>query len=142
MYEARYAEALVAMRRQSGDESGAQEVIDACWSLGDDNPVLSIHDVGAGGLSNAVPELVNDSGRGGSFELRAVPNDDPGMSPMQVWCNESQERYVLAIDSARLADFQALCAHQADAVGGVQPHGLADDPVDPRAAGVDQCPCA
>ncbi len=93
-------------------ERRAQEVIDACWSLGADNPVLSIHDVGAGGLSNAVPELVNDSGRGGSFELRAVPNDDPGMSPMQVWCNESQERYVLAIDSARLADFQALCERE------------------------------
>jgi phosphoribosylformylglycinamidine synthase len=93
-------------------ERRAQEVIDACWALGDANPVLSIHDVGAGGLSNAVPELVHDSGRGGSFELRAVPNDDPGMSPMQVWCNESQERYVLAIDSERLADFQALCARE------------------------------
>jgi phosphoribosylformylglycinamidine synthase len=93
-------------------ERRAQEVIDACWSLGDANPVLSIHDVGAGGLSNAVPELVNDSGRGGSFELRAVPNDDFGMSPMQVWCNESQERYVLAIDSERLADFQALCERE------------------------------
>ena len=93
-------------------ERRAQEVIDACWSLGDANPVLSIHDVGAGGLSNAVPELVNDSGRGGSFELRTVPNDDPGMSPMQVWCNESQERYVLAVDSARLADFQALCERE------------------------------
>jgi phosphoribosylformylglycinamidine synthase len=93
-------------------ERRAQEVIDACWSLGDANPVLSIHDVGAGGLSNAVPELVNDSGRGGSFELRAVPNDDFGMSPMQVWCNESQERYVLAIDGERLADFQALCERE------------------------------
>ena len=93
-------------------ERRAQEVIDACWALGESSPVLSIHDVGAGGLSNAVPELVNDSGRGGSFELRAVPNDDPGMSPMQVWCNESQERYVLAIDSARLADFQALCERE------------------------------
>jgi phosphoribosylformylglycinamidine synthase len=90
----------------------AQEVIDACWALGERNPILSIHDVGAGGLSNAVPELVNDSGRGGRFELRAIPNDDPGMSPMQVWCNESQERYVLAIDSASLAEFQALCERE------------------------------
>ncbi|MEN8107901.1 MAG: phosphoribosylformylglycinamidine synthase [Pseudomonadota bacterium] len=93
-------------------ERRAQEVIDACWSLGTDNPILSIHDVGAGGLSNAVPELVHDSGRGGRFELRAIPNDDPGMSPMQVWCNESQERYVLAIDSQRMADFQSLCERE------------------------------
>jgi phosphoribosylformylglycinamidine synthase len=93
-------------------ERRAQEVIDACWALGERNPILSIHDVGAGGLSNAVPELVNDSGRGGRFELRAIPNDDPGMSPMQVWCNESQERYVLAIDSARLAEFQAICVRE------------------------------
>jgi len=93
-------------------ERRAQEVIDACWALGERNPVLSIHDVGAGGLSNAVPELVNDSGRGGRFELRAIPNDDPGMSPMQVWCNESQERYVLAIDVARLAEFQAICERE------------------------------
>jgi phosphoribosylformylglycinamidine synthase len=87
----------------------AQQVIDACWALGEHNPILSIHDVGAGGLSNALPELVDDSGRGGRFELRAIPNDDPGMSPMQVWCNESQERYVLAIDGTRLTAFQALC---------------------------------
>ena len=93
-------------------ERRAQEVIDACWALGERNPILSIHDVGAGGLSNAVPELVNDSGRGGRFELRAIPNDDPGMSPMQVWCNESQERYVLAVDSARLAEFQAICERE------------------------------
>ncbi|MBT7409319.1 MAG: phosphoribosylformylglycinamidine synthase, partial [Methylococcales bacterium] len=69
-----------------------QEVIDACWSLGENNPMVSIHDIGAGGLSNAVPELVEDSDRGGHFELREVPNDEPGMSPMQIWCNESQER--------------------------------------------------
>jgi phosphoribosylformylglycinamidine synthase len=93
-------------------ERRAQEVIDACWALGERNPILSIHDVGAGGLSNALPELVNDSGRGGRFELRAIPNDDPGMSPMQVWCNESQERYVLAIDSERLAEFQAICERE------------------------------
>jgi phosphoribosylformylglycinamidine synthase len=93
-------------------ERRAQEVIDACWMLGADSPILSIHDVGAGGLSNAVPELVDDSGRGGRFELRAIPNDDPGMSPMQVWCNESQERYVLAIDAERMAQFQALCERE------------------------------
>jgi len=93
-------------------ERRVQEVIDACWALGEANPIISIHDVGAGGLSNAVPELVNDSGRGGSFELRAIPNDDPGMSPMQVWCNESQERYVLAVDEARMEEFEALCERE------------------------------
>jgi phosphoribosylformylglycinamidine synthase len=93
-------------------ERRVQEVIDACWALGEDNPIVSIHDVGAGGLSNAVPELVNDSGRGGSFELRAIPNDDSGMSPMQVWCNESQERYVLAIDKTRMDEFAALCKRE------------------------------
>jgi phosphoribosylformylglycinamidine synthase len=89
-----------------------QEVIDRCWAMGEDNPVLSIHDVGAGGLSNAVPELVNDAGRGGSFELRAVPNDEPGMSPMQIWCNESQERYVLAVPAERMEEFQAICERE------------------------------
>ena len=89
-----------------------QEVIDRCWAQGDANPILSIHDVGAGGLSNALPELVNDSARGGRFELRAVPNDEPGMSPMQVWCNESQERYVLAVDPERIEEFKALCERE------------------------------
>jgi len=93
-------------------ERRVQEVIDACWALGEDNPIVSIHDVGAGGLSNAVPELVNDSQRGGHFELRAIPNDDPGMSPLQVWCNESQERYVLAIERTHLPAFEALCARE------------------------------
>jgi len=93
-------------------ERRAQEVIDTCWALGDANPILSIHDVGAGGLSNAIPELVNDSGRGGRFELRAIPSDDPGMSPLQVWCNESQERYVLAVETGRLTDFQAICERE------------------------------
>ncbi len=86
-----------------------QEVIDACCALGDDNPILSIHDVGAGGLCNALPELVHDAGRGGRFELRDVLNDEPGMSPMQIWCNESQERYVLALDPARFDRFEAIC---------------------------------
>ena len=93
-------------------ERRVQEVIDACWAQGDDNPIVSIHDVGAGGLSNAVPEIVNDCRRGGRFELRTIPNDDPGMSPMQVWCNESQERYVLAIDRAHLPAFEALCERE------------------------------
>ncbi len=89
-----------------------QEVIDRCWQQGEDNPIRFIHDVGAGGLSNALPELVNDGGRGGQFALRKVPNDDPGMSPMQIWCNEAQERYVLAVDAARLNDFEAICQRE------------------------------
>ncbi|MFO8025043.1 phosphoribosylformylglycinamidine synthase, partial [Thiohalophilus sp.] len=93
-------------------ERRAQEVIDRCWQLGEANPVISIHDVGAGGLSNALPELVNDSGRGGRFELRAVPNDDPGMSPMEIWCNEAQERYVLAIGPEDLERFAGICQRE------------------------------
>ncbi len=89
-----------------------QEVIDRCWALGDASPIVSIHDVGAGGLSNALPELVNDSKRGGCFELRDVPSDEPGLSPLELWCNEAQERYVLAIEPARLALFEALCARE------------------------------
>ena len=89
-----------------------QEVIDQCWALGDDSPILSIHDVGAGGLSNAVPEIINDAGLGGRFALRAVPNDQSAMSPMQIWCNESQERYVLAVDDAHLSLFRALCERE------------------------------
>ena len=90
----------------------AQEVIDRCVALGDANPILSIHDVGAGGLSNAVPEIVHGAGRGGHFELREVPNDDPGMSPMQIWCNEAQERYVLAIATEGLEIFKTLCERE------------------------------
>jgi phosphoribosylformylglycinamidine synthase len=89
-----------------------QEVIDACWARGNDNPILFIHDVGAGGLSNALPELVHDAALGGRFELRTVPNDDPGMSPMEIWCNESQERYVMAIESDRLDEFKAICERE------------------------------
>ncbi|KXX65665.1 phosphoribosylformylglycinamidine synthase [Marichromatium gracile] len=89
-----------------------QEVIDRCWALGEDNPILFIHDVGAGGLSNALPELVHDGERGGRFELREVPNADPGMSPMEIWCNEAQERYVLAVDAARLERFRAICERE------------------------------
>ena len=89
-----------------------QEVIDRCWASGAANPIIAIHDVGAGGLSNAVPEIVHDSGRGGRFELRRIPNDEPGMSPMAIWCNESQERYVLILDPARRTAFEALCERE------------------------------
>jgi phosphoribosylformylglycinamidine synthase len=93
-------------------ERRCQEVIDACWALNETNPIISIHDVGAGGLSNALPELVNDSDRGATFELRKIPNDEPGMSPMAVWCNESQERYVLAIAAESIELFSQLCQRE------------------------------
>jgi len=89
-----------------------QEVIDRCFAQGADNPILSIHDVGAGGLSNALPELVNDAGRGAELDLRRVPNDEPGMSPMEIWCNESQERYVLAIADRDLQPFIEMCERE------------------------------
>ena len=90
----------------------AQEVIDGCWARGDDNPILLIHDVGAGGLSNAVPEAVAHSRRGARLELRAVPSDEPGLSPLELWCNEAQERYVLGIAPAALPEFARLCARE------------------------------
>ena len=90
----------------------AQEVIDACWRQGEKNPILSIHDVGAGGLSNAMPELADAAGLGAHFELREVPSEEPGMSPREIWSNEAQERYVLAIAPDRLEDFRALCARE------------------------------
>jgi phosphoribosylformylglycinamidine synthase len=90
----------------------AQEVIDRCWQMGANNPILSIHDVGAGGLSNALPELVHGGGKGGKFELRNVPSEERGMSPMQIWSNEAQERYVLAIAPERLEEFKALCERE------------------------------
>lgn len=93
-------------------ERRCQEVIDRCWAMGDDNPISFIHDVGAGGVSNALPELVNDGGRGGKFDLRKLPNDEPGMSPLEIWCNESQERYVLAIPADRIDTFAQLCARE------------------------------
>jgi len=93
-------------------ERRCQEVIDACWSLNEANPIISIHDVGAGGLSNALPELVNDSDRGATFELRKIPNDEPGMSPMAIWCNESQERYVLAIAAESISLFTNFCERE------------------------------
>ena len=90
-------------------ERRCQEVIDRCWQQGEHNPIAFIHDVGAGGLSNALPELVNDGGRGGHFQLRAIHNDEPGMSPLALWCNESQERYVLAVATEDLPRFAAIC---------------------------------
>ncbi|SOD39817.1 phosphoribosylformylglycinamidine synthase [Nitrosovibrio sp. Nv4] len=96
-------------------ERRAQEVIDGCWQLerrGEPNPILSIHDVGAGGLSNALPELLHGSGRGGSFNLRDIPSEEPGMSPMQIWSNEAQERYVLAIRPESLELFAAICERE------------------------------
>jgi len=90
----------------------AQEVIDRCWAMGEHNPILLIHDVGAGGLSNAVPEAVDHSKHGAIVELRAVPNAERGMSPMGIWCNEAQERYVLLVDSGRVDDFARLCERE------------------------------
>ncbi len=90
----------------------AQEVIDRCWALGEANPILSIHDVGAGGLSNALPELAHGAGRGARIDVRKVPSEEPGMSPVQIWCNEAQERYVLAIMPESLPAFDALCARE------------------------------
>ncbi|MHB8448038.1 MAG: phosphoribosylformylglycinamidine synthase [Rudaea sp.] len=89
-----------------------QEVIDACWSLGDANPIVSVHDVGAGGLSNAIPEILHDSGVGGRIELRRIPSADPHLSPMQIWCNEAQERYVLGLRPDDVARIEAICARE------------------------------
>ena len=93
-------------------ERRAQEVIDRCWQLGNKNPIISIHDVGAGGLSNAFPELVNDAGRGAVFKLREVPLEEHGLNPLQIWCNESQERYVLSILEKDLDTFRAICERE------------------------------
>jgi len=90
----------------------AQEVIDRCWQLRAENPILSIHDVGAGGLSNAFPELVHGGGAGARFDLRAVPSEEPGMAPREIWCNEAQERYVIAIRAADLERFRAICERE------------------------------
>jgi len=93
-------------------ERRCQEVIDVCYRFDDKNPIVSIHDVGAGGLSNAFPELVNDSERGAIFDLAAIPSADPSLSPMELWSNESQERYVLAIDKTDLTRFEAICKRE------------------------------
>ncbi|TWE11512.1 phosphoribosylformylglycinamidine synthase [Rudaeicoccus suwonensis] len=122
-------------------ERRAQEVINHCWSLGADNPILAIHDVGAGGLSNAFPELVDDAGLGATFDLTAVPLEERGLSPREIWCNESQERYVLAIAADSLEDFAALAQRERcpyavigaasdDGVLRVEQPGSSDIPID------------
>lgn len=93
-------------------ERRCQEVVDRCWALGDKNPIISIHDVGAGGLSNAMPELVEADDMGATLKLRAIPNDEPSMSPMEIWCNESQERYVLAVGADDIDLFTTLCERE------------------------------
>lgn len=93
-------------------ERRCQEVIDRCVAMGADNPIQFFHDVGAGGLSNAIPELLHDSGVGGVIDLGKVPTDDPSLSPLELWCNESQERYVLGIPAGRLEEFAAICARE------------------------------
>ena len=121
-------------------ERRAQEVIDRCWALGADNPIELIHDVGAGGLSNAVPEAVAHSQRGARIDLRAIPNAEPGMSPLEIWCNEAQERYVLALRPGSLARFGAIARRERcpyAAIGEITNDGLlvvhdrdrGDDPV-------------
>ena len=104
---------FASVQRENAEmERRCQEVIDRCWALGAENPISFIHDVGAGGISNALPELVNDGGRGGKFDLRKVPNDEPGMAPHEIWCNESQERYVMAVPPSRIETFKALCERE------------------------------
>jgi phosphoribosylformylglycinamidine synthase len=104
---------FASVQRQNPEiERRCQEVIDQCWQLGDTNPIAFIHDVGAGGLSNALPELVKDGGTGGVFDLRKVPNDEPGMSPVEIWCNEAQERYVLAVKPEDIQRFEAICQRE------------------------------
>ncbi|HEY0503913.1 MAG TPA: phosphoribosylformylglycinamidine synthase [Lysobacter sp.] len=93
-------------------ERRCQEVIDRCVARGEDNPIHTAHDVGAGGLSNAIPELLHDSGLGGVIDLAKVPSDDPSLSPMQLWCNESQERYVLGVPADRVQEFADICARE------------------------------
>ena len=104
---------FASVQRENAEmERRCQEVIDQCWQLGDDNPIAFIHDVGAGGLSNALPELVKDGGRGGIFNLRDIPNAESQMSPLEIWCNEAQERYVLAVDPEHLPRFKAICERE------------------------------
>ncbi len=101
---------FASVQRQNPEiERRCQEVIDRCWQMGSTNPIGFIHDVGAGGLSNALPELVKDADRGGVFEIRDIPSDDLGMAPHEIWCNESQERYVLAVEPGNLEVFETIC---------------------------------
>lgn len=100
---------FASVQRQNPEmQRRCQEVIDRCWALGQDNPIISVHDVGAGGLANALPELVHDANKGATFDLRQIPNAELGMTPLEIWCNESQERYVLAILPQDLATFEAI----------------------------------
>ncbi len=104
---------FASVQRQNPEmERRCQEVIDQCWQLDDLNPIAFIHDVGAGGLSNAFPELVKDGGCGGKFELRDIPSDDASMSPLAIWCNEAQERYVMAVDPCNLNTFEEICQRE------------------------------
>lgn len=104
---------FASVQRQNPEiERRCQEVIDRCWAMAEKNPIAFIHDVGAGGLSNAFPELVKDGGCGGNFNLRSVPNDESSMSPLAIWCNESQERYVLAVAPADLQGFKDICERE------------------------------
>ena len=93
-------------------ERRCQEVINRCWGMKDLNPILSIHDVGAGGVSNALPEILHDCGQGGRIDIRAIPNAEMSMSPMEIWCNEAQERYVLAINSDQIDEFINICERE------------------------------
>tara|TARA_B100001123_G_scaffold8694_1_gene10727 strand:+ start:6745 stop:10665 length:3921 start_codon:yes stop_codon:yes gene_type:complete len=102
-----------SVQRENAEmERRCQEVLDKCWQKGNLNPILFIHDVGAGGLSNAIPELLNDIGFGAKVELRKIPNAEPGMSPLEIWCNESQERYVMAIKDERINEFESFCRRE------------------------------
>lgn len=104
---------FASVQRGNGEiERRTNEVIDSCWGLGKDNPIITIHDVGAGGLSNALPELVHDSDRGAVFELRDIPSAEAGLSPLEIWCNEAQERYVLGIAPEDLERFKAICERE------------------------------
>jgi len=104
---------FASVQRENAElERRCQEVIDRCVAQGEDSPIISIHDVGAGGLSNALPELVHDSERGAQFTLRSIPNAEPGMTPMEIWCNESQERYVLGIAPENLPSFEVICERE------------------------------
>lgn len=104
---------FASVQRENAEmERRCQEVIDQCWQLGDENPIAFIHDVGAGGLSNALPELVKDGGRGGNFKLREIPNAEKQMSPLEIWCNEAQERYVMAVNQQDIARFDAICQRE------------------------------
>lgn len=104
---------FASVQRQNPEmQRRCQEVIDQCWALGAKNPILSIHDVGAGGLANALPELVHDAKQGANLSLRAIPNAEPSMTPLEIWCNESQERYVLAIDKTALPLFEKIAKRE------------------------------